>query len=762
MRTYLILFLLLVTTTVNATTINSIEFKNLSRLSPQIANESVGFKNGDELELKKVDEAIKKFYSFGYFTDIWVEEQGGNVVFYFKEKPTIGKLEINGYKTREEDLEFLYTIMNIKKGSMYSKKKIEYAKKSLLAQLESEGYINSVIEVETQNINSDSIVVTFNVNKGDEIIIKKVKYHGANKLSVDDFESVTANKEEDDISWWFGQNGGELKIDQLEYDGLRIKDKYYQNGFLDADIQKPFMSIDFASNQATLDFFIKEGGQYSVGKVELYVDEDIIDPNKLYDKITLNKNKNTNGRCVLPSFSLFDHKTIFNIKKLRKDIDMIKIELGNLGYAFAKVRYDIKKDKKTKIADVIYNVLPGEKVYINDVIISGNNKTLDRVVRRNIFLAPGDLYSETDFRDTKGALKRTGFFKVAKVEKKKVSDSLIDIIVTVEESPTGSLIVGGGYGSYDGWMFNASVGDKNIFGSGLSLDFSTQHSSKTDEFKLALGNPAIKDGKYSGSIDLHINKYEVDSTYYELNKKYEGAGIGVGRALNRFVRVGAKYRVDDVEEKYSNITDSTLVLEDDVYLLSSITPYISFNNTDDFYIPRYGHIAGASVEVAGHILGGDAKFNKYSTYYKFFCGLEDMLDYDAVFRYKARVKLLEDTGRLSKGDSFYLGGPSSVRGYRSYAFGPSSSSDPAYKYYFANSFEISLPLAPSARMRWAIFYDYGMIGIDDFNEIKKAGKGVLIEWFSPVGPLQFIFSRAINPDEGDRTSNFEFNLGGRF
>lgn len=749
-----------------ATTIKEINFHNISRISEQIAEETIDFKKGDELDVKKIDDAIKEFYRQGYFTDIYVENTNGKIDFYFKEKPTIGKLDMNGYKTREEDLELIYSAMGIKKGSMYSKRRIEYAKKALLSQLEREGYINSVVEIDMETINENSIAVTFNVNKGEEIVIKRATYHGANSLGIDEIEEVTANKEQDIVSWWFGQNSGELMLEQLEYDGFRIKDQYFQNGYLDADVKKPFMKIDFASNQAELDFFISEGQQYFIGDVKIYVDATIIDPNTLYPKLTLSRDVIARGTCwLIPSFNFKGEKTPFNISKLRKDVEMIKTALGDLGYAFAEVKYDVQKDEKTQIANVVYNVIPNEKVYINDVIIAGNNKTLDRAVRRNIYLAPADLYNETDFKDSKNKLQRTGFFTKAEIKKVKISDKLVNIIVNVEESPTGSLTLGGGYGSYDGWSITASVGDKNIFGSGLNLDFSFTTSEKSKKISTSLTNPALFDSIYSGTIEVHDSDYTYEATYYDLDKNTNGFTIGSGRAIGRYSRVGLSYTYDDIFTEYSNI-NTTYVDEGDYlnqdYILSSLTPYISYNDTDDYYVPRSGIKTGASVKFVGHVFGGEAEYNEYSTYLKSFCGLEELVDYDLILRYKASLKYMQDTGYIPQGESYYLGGPRSVRGYESYAFGPDSASDEAYKRYFVNTLEFSFPLIPSARMRWSLFYDYGMLGIEKYNEIKKSGTGVVLEWYSPVGPLQFIFSRPINPAAGDETSNFEFNLGGSF
>lgn len=167
----------------------------------------------------------------------------------------------------------------------------------------------------------------------------------------------------------------------------------------------------------------------------------------------------------------------------------------------------------------------------------------------------------------------------------------------------------------------------------------------------------------------------------------------------------------------------------------------------------------SSVEVAG--LAGDAEFIKNQNTFKYFYGFDDKFDYDAIFRYKARLNYLNDLGFLPRGETFYLGGLESVRGYESYAFGPGLYDKP-YDMMFSNNLEMTFPLFPKAKMRWGVFYDYGMIGRGTLTDIKRAGTGAFLEWNSPVGPLQFIFAQPIGDKPGDKTSSFEFSLGSRF
>ncbi|MDC0932944.1 outer membrane protein assembly factor BamA [Arcobacteraceae bacterium] len=737
-----IIFILLISLNLySAQNYKEIKFIGLTQISNQVALETVNLQK-DSYSNEEINNAIKKFYKFNYFSNISVSNENSILTFSFKEKPFIAKIEMTGYKTREDDLRVLYRSMNVKKGNMYSKEKIQRAKKALLLALEREGYINSVAEVTVTNINDTSVLIKFDVNKGDPITITNITFKGAKALDRDAFSEVIANKETDVyFTWFFGRNDGEMDFEQLAFDSPRIRDLYLQNGYLDAKVTAAFSKVDFNTNTATIEYTIIEGSQYTVNNTIIYLDENILSVEKVYPKLQLEKND------------------VFNIAFLRKDQEYIKTQVADKGYAYTNVTFDIKPNKDEKTVDLVYNVTPGEKVYINDVIISGNSRTLDRVIRRNVYLAPKDLYSLTDFKDTKNKLNRTGFFESVDIKQERVSSNSMNILVNVTEASTGNITLGGGYGSYDGFLFNISVSDKNILGSGLNLGVDYEHSSKKNNYTLSLSNPAIRDSIYNGSADIHKNETEVTNDDDDIGDKTtleKGFGFGVGRSLYRNTRVGINYSYNDEDISYEYDTDSNTQ-----YVTSAITPYINFNNTDDYYLPRNGINTGTSLKYAG--VGGETEYILSSTYFKYYYSLQALTDYDIIFRYKNSLKYIEDTGNVPDTLTFYLGGPSSVRGYSSYAFDPDDYDDITnFKQYFTNTAELSFPLIPSAKMRWGVFYDYGMIGEDSFSQITKSGTGALISWISPVGPLQFIFAKAIGPEDGDDTSSFEFSLGSKF
>ena len=739
----------LLATMLSAEQIKKIDFVNLSMISTKLATEAIDIKAGDTLDIQKVNKAIKKFFKYGYFDDISVKNNKGVLEFHFVEKPVIANVSMFGYKTRDEEWQAIFKIIGVKKGTLYTKKVLERSKKELHKVLESEGYTNSIIEIEVEEINKQSISLTYQVNKGDEIIIKKANYFGLKKLDIDDIEENTINNEIDFLPWFYGQKSGELNLAQLPYEKNKIADVYYQHGYLDSKINNPFLKVDFSSNEAVINYFMDEGEQYKINDIVILIDDSIKNSKELYPKLKSKKDR------------------IFNIKKLRKDVEFIKTSVADLGYAYTVVNFDLKKDKKNSKVDIILNVIPGKKVYINDVLISGNGRTLDRVIRRDVYLAPGDLFSLTDLTDSRNKLKRTGLFEDVVISKKRISDDKMNLLVKVKESLTSSIEFGGGYGSYDGFSVNIGLEDKNIFGTGKTFGTKVDTSDRRLDMRIFLTEPAVNDSKYSATFDIHSRDQEIEysSEDYSLDRKVVGFSVGVGTEINRHLRASVTYGLDDIQEEYTDddTTDSYdpfAFKTNEDYISSYVTPALKYNSTNDFHFPTDGIKAKTSVQIAG--LGGDAKYVKNINDLKYFYSLEDSLELDWVFRYKGSLKYLIDNGKITQGDSFYMGGNKSLRGYKDYSFGPEDdSNDNPYKQSFTNSFEVSLPLL-SKETRWGFFYDYGMIGEDSFSEVKRSSVGALFEWISPFGPIQFVFSEALDDEEGDETTSFEFELGASF
>ncbi len=745
MKLFLATLVLLVTSQLFAQKIEKIEFDGMVHLSKPVALRMLSFEEGSTLDVEKVDLAVKRYFSQGYFKDIWVDiDENGVLTFHFIEKPIISKVKLQGWKSDDEEV--LKNIVQIKKGSLYDEKKLEAAKKRIIEALSQDGKIDSVVEVETEDLDNGSIKVTFVVNRGEEIIIEHLMYSGAKNLDSDDFDDVVANKEHQFMGWLWGRNSGEMSLRDLEYDNLRIKDLYMQNGYLDAFVSQPFARVDFDSYTAKMSYQIDEGEVYKINSVSFYQQKDIIPQNKLKEIVSLKKDD------------------VFNIKTFRNDAKKIKTLFADKSYAFVQVLPDLNKNKKNHTVDVVFKILPGEKVKIRNVFISGNTRTLDRIIRRELYLAPGDMYSATDLKDSRNSLGRLGYFDSTTIEEKRVDSKTIDLIVKVKEAPTGSVQLGGGYGSYGGILLNIGVNDRNIFGSGINVGLKAEKSQLSHNYSFNISNPRLNDSDFSGNFSIFESAHEYDD--YTVNSV--GVSFGTGYKFTRHLSsyFGYSYSNNsyDVDEDIDTTVTDTYYFES--YSKSSAIVSLSYDDTDDYYLPREGIVLSQNIEQAG--LGGDAEFTKAKTSFGAFKGLDEYLDFDAILRYKARYKVILDDGYIPLAEKFYMGGIGSVRGYEGYSLSPTVIDSDGKerkiggKQTFSNNLELSLPLIPAAKMRLLTFVDWGFIGENSLDEISRGGYGFGLEWFSPVGPIQLVFSHPLNQHDGDKTSSFEFTMGRRF
>jgi len=755
-------FWILVGALLSAQTVTAIKFEGLAQLSPNMAKEIADIHIGEEMSAEKVNDSIKKLFAQGYFDDISVDKRGGTLTYRVKEKLSIGNLNITGYGTGDDGKKLLQGI-GLKKGDLYDERKVNMAKASIHTQLQTKGYYDSVVEVSTKPIGKSSVSVIFQVNKGEKVTIKKMNIVGSKDLVKSDIELDLANKEEDWWGWLPWRNSGEASVEQLKYDAFRVRDAYMREGYLDAVVSEPLMRVDFGSYNAEVDYKVVEGVQYRVGTISITETMPQVDANKLKSILTL---KDGN---------------VFNIKKMRKDIKKLEEEVGNYGFAYAKVIPQMQKDTKNKRINLQYIVQQGEEVTINDVLITGNDSTKDRVIRRYIYLAPGDKFNATDLKESKSALGRTGFFEKVEIQQQRVSPNKINLLVTVKETSTGTISVGGGYGSYEGLMVNASISDKNIFGSGINATLGFELSKISKNYNLSFVNPKVWDSMYSLSMSFYKRDYE----YIEYKQDQIGGSISVGKELMRHLHgsIGVGY-VDNKSTYNSNYASTLINYYNDKYKKTSLYASLSFDNTDDYYVPREGVKAILNLEY-GMLDGSDHNVTIYPNGYSdiiktniklgLYYGLEDYIDYDLILRAKGRFINISSNGDeyIPIAERVFMGGVGSVRGYEPYSISPTITGDRIGGTTSASmSLEASVPLSKAAKMRLAFFYDYGMIGSTDipngtatpntFSNMTRSSAGVVLEWQSAFGPINLIFAQALDDEAGDRTAVFEFSMGSKF
>ncbi|MCQ2726750.1 outer membrane protein assembly factor BamA [Helicobacter pylori] len=745
--------------------VKSVSYVGLSYMSDMLANEIVKIRVGDIVDSKKIDTAVLALFNQGYFKDVYATFEGGILEFHFDEKARIAGVEIKGYGT-EKEKDGIKSQMGIKKGDTFDEQKLEHAKTALKTALEGQGYYGSVVEVRTQKVSEGALLIVFDVNRGDSIYIKQSIYEGSTKLKRRMIESLSANKQRDFMGWMWGLNDGKLRLDQLEYDSLRIQDVYMRRGYLDAHISSPFLKTDFSTHDAKLHYKVKEGIQYKISDILIEIDNPVV-PLKTLEKALKVKRKD-----------------VFNIEHLRADAQILKTEIADKGYAFAVVKPDLDKDEKNGLVKVIYRIEVGDMVYINDVIISGNQRTSDRIIRRELLLGPKDKYNLTKLRNSENSLRRLGFFSKVKIEEKRVNSSLMDLLVSVEEGRTGQLQFGLGYGSYGGLMLNGSVSERNLFGTGQSVSLYAniatgggrsypgmpKGAGRMFAGNLSLTNPRIFDSWYSSTINLYAD-YRVS---YQYIQQGGGFGVNVGRMLGNRTHVSLGYNLNVTKllgfssplyNRYYSSTKQIIIpsqpvcvsrlglllglrqvqscsapgsirvgqtppvtgLWDRDYhtpITSSFTLDVSYDNTDDYYFPRNGVIFSSYATMSGlpssgtlnswNGLGGNVRNTKVYGKFAAYHHLQKYLLIDLIARFKTQggyIFRYNTEDYLPLNSTFYMGGVTTVRGFRNGSITPKDEFGLwlGGDGIFTASTELSYGVLKAAKMRLAWFFDFGFL-----------------------------------------------------
>ncbi|HEG8163880.1 TPA: outer membrane protein assembly factor BamA, partial [Campylobacter coli] len=394
----------------NAAVIKEIKFNGLNHLSNASALNLTGLKIGETINLDKINTAILNLYKQNYFENIAVEENNGILNIIVTEKPSIAKISITGIASN--DRKQVESILGIKRGTLFDEASAKEASERIKAYYEAKSYFDTIVEYRKKTLeNTEGLELEFIVNRGENIVINNVNLSGAKEFSYSDIEPSIVNKEKEFMGWMWGRNDGKLKIFELSNDSARISDEYMKKGYLDVQVSSPYLKTYTDTYQANLTYFIKEGKPYKIESISI--------ENPLFseeENIQNVKNlRSTQGKLI-------------NIEDIRKDVKTIETQSADLGYAFAEVYPDIQKNDQTQEASVVFKVIPHDKVYIRNVIISGNSRTVDRVVRRELYITEGNLYNRTDLSESTNALRRTSYFDDVEIKEEKVDDTHIDLI----------------------------------------------------------------------------------------------------------------------------------------------------------------------------------------------------------------------------------------------------------------------------------------------------------------------------------------------
>jgi outer membrane protein insertion porin family len=715
------------------------------RIDKAFITNNIKTKEGEAYDLDKLREDIRSIYRTGFFSDVQIDvkdtDKGKAVTFVVIERSPIKAIYVSGNKkVRTEDIRDKLkvktnTVLNIEriKESMDEIKKL-YASKAYYA-------IRVNYSVDYEDGGTD-VNVRFVVEEPEMAYVRKIILKGNKVFKESKLKDYIRTREKGIFSWFTGS--GILDEEKLEEDRQNLEAFYADNGYVRVKVGTPDVQVSKDGKSITITLSIEEGNVYQIADIG-YSGDTIFTASEFFN--SLQSKKGATFRTSLL------HQDVLTITDLYQD----------KGFAFCEVVPLTTINDETRKVNISFDIVKGKEIYINRINITGNTKTRDKVVRRELALAEGDRFSATDLKRTKKKLRNTTYFKEVDLKLSKVADpDKVNLDITVEEKPTGTLSLGIGYSSVDQMVLTGSVSQENLFGTGRKVFLTAGFGLYTQEFQFSYLEPYVFDKNLSAAFSI-VNYSRIMDTY---NYKRTGGSVTLSRPLTEDIRVGTTYRIETVNVSQIDVSASTYIRQQEgTATTSSVTLSLTKNSIDDVLNPTKGVNSNISAELAGGPFSGDNDFYRFIAYYgRYFPAF-----WDSAFFVKGTAGAIRSySGKdVPIYEKFYVGSLYTVRGFK---YGEAGPIDETGQVIGSNNelffnLEWIFPIYKPAGVKGVVFYDLGH-GFDDnkgflFNGIRQSA-GFGIRWFSPLGPIRLELGFNLAPKEGERGSVFDFAIGTQY
>jgi outer membrane protein insertion porin family len=720
--------------------VNSIEIRGLKRIEESAIKSKITQRVGDPISQEKVSEDIKSIFNMGYFEDTRAEiepfEGGIKLIYVVKEKPTIARIEFQGNKKLDDSK--LKEKLTITTGSIADAVLIQDNANRLRAFYEEEGYWLSSIVPVTKRISPDEVSLTYQIEEGSKVKIKKINIEGNKAIPAKLIKKTMATKEWGIFS--FITSSGYYRKDQMDVDIEKIRDLYFDRGFIKVAIGEPEIKLTSDRKGMNITIPVSEGDQFKISSVE-FSGNKVFSDDEIKKRITLIPN------------------TPFSKANLRRDIFSISELYSENGYAIATVTPDLIPDENARLVKVSLKIDEGDKYRIGKIEISGNTKTRDKVIRREVRLDEGDVFNSKLLKRSYERINNLNFFENVDINPKpRPEEKLVDLEVKVKERPTGYLSVGGGYSSVDKLIGMVEVTQGNLFGRGQLLKLRGEFGARTTDYELTFKDPWFMDKPIFFSATL----YKLIKEYIEFNKKSAGFGLSLGKDLSEYVRGDITYNYENATIYNVSENAATIIKEQEgTFSTSSLTPSIVRDSRDNYLDPTRGSRNSIYLTYAG--LGGK---NKY---------IKSELDSAWFFPIKKTAFMLRGRFGYAAGiwgenlplyERFYVGGIYTIRGLDWGDAGPKDekTGDPiggTSELIF--NVEYIFPILTEMKLKGVVFFDTGNAyeSFDNFGKLRYT-TGAGIRWISPMGPIRIEWGYNLNRKAGENASRVEFTFGSFF
>lgn len=748
-------------------TIVEVRVEGNRRVELEAVKRALRNKEGRPFDPLRTADDLKSLWSLNYFSDIQLLVQrlpkGIAYVVRVTEKPSVREVRITGNDEISKD-DFKDTI-DIRPYSILDIAAIRRNAKKISDKYVEKGFFLAEVTWELKPVKDvPEIDVVFVIRENAKVMVKEINFQGANKVSPEDLKQNMATKEGGWLSFFTGE--GTYREEMFQRDLSVIQAAYYDRGFINVKVDKPIVSLSPDKRYIFISIKIEEGDTYAIGKIDFSGDL-LVTKEDLHRRMT-----SIEGET-------------FNRSLLARDIQAITDVYYDQGYAYANITPVTAVNAEKRTIDLTFDVQKGQQVTIERIDVVGNTKTRDQVIRRQMRVYEGELFSGTGMRRSKERVTQLGYFETVEVSQKPgVDNTHVIVQVEVKEKSTGTFQVGLGFSNVENFIFTAQIAQNNFLGWGQAVSASAQLSGLRNFIQISFYDQYFLDTQIIFAADF----YRTQADYFGFIRQATGGSVTLGYNVLEDVMVNLAYTLEfiNVEPGRDYDTEIPGAYDFGPGRTSAVRLSAQWDRRDNRLFPSRGHLLYGSVDFAPSFFGGTFNYARYTAYGRYYYPLPLGIVAKANLQVGYIQALPSERPVLPISERYFLGGINTIRGYALRTVSPtekrgtSTRPDALSQDYPVGgdkqlifNLEVEFPIFEKVGIRGVVFFDAGnAFAIDSkFFEDKTYSLplgllyslGFGFRWFSPIGPLRFEWGiPLIRRSTQDQPVLFEFTIGNSF
>ncbi len=729
-------------------TIRDIRVEGTQRIEPSTVLSYMSLQAGDAFDGNALNRALKALFATGLFADVSLYQEGRDLIVVVVENPIINEIAFEGNEKLKKDA--LMAEVQLRPRTVLTRTKVQADVERLQEMYRLSGRFSASIDPKIIKLDQNRVNLVFEISEGPQTLISRIVFLGNKRFDDADLQRVVRSRED---RWWRIWSGADkYDPDRVAFDREMLRKHYLEYGYADFLVESAIAELSPDRKNFYVTFTLSEGDRYKVGKVDVKSNIRDLDPTQLNSVVT------------------FKSGEWYKASAIENTVNALTDELGNRQYAFVDVVPSVNRRRDDREIDITFTVNEGRKAFVENINISGNVRTMDSVIRREMTLSEGDAFNAARLKRSEQKLRNLSYFENVQVKTTRgTTPDKTNIDINVAEKSTGELSLGGGYSTSDGVLGEFRIRERNFLGKGQDLTLATTLSTRRSQFDFSFTEPYFLKRDLSFGVDaFHIVRDYQDYSSYDSRRT--GGALRLGYPLSERLRQDLGYRYD-VTEIENVDSDASLFIknQEGEWTTSAISQKLTYDSTDNRQEPTEGVLLRLENEVAG--FGGDARYLRTR--------VGGTVYYPVVDKWV--LSLLGEAGYifgfggkdLRINERFFIGG-STLRGFEESGIGPRDSATGdalGGNYFYRGSVEMEFPsgLPEDLGVRLRTFSDFGVLsrvddkgpGIQDQDSLRVTA-GVGVSWRSPFGPVRMDFAVPVVKEDFDETEFFRFSFGTRF